>query len=145
MWIAWRLVYLFSNDKYLLRRKRALCMTITYERKGKTIPWIYYDIHGRTIDEARQIFGCLFLLTRFTTQVDCYELRIRSYTTVYGVVYGRIHTIYAPYTTVFLRNTWSRITIVYFRDRIRRYTEKYGDRKRRVYDRKRSYLSRLRS
>jgi hypothetical protein len=40
-----------------------------------------------------------------------------------------------PYTTVFLRITWSRITIVYLRDRIRRYTEKSGDRKRPYFHR----------
>lgn len=35
---------------------------------------------------------------------------------VYGVVHDRVHTIYAPYTTVFGR------------DRIRRNRTKYGDR-----------------
>ena len=47
---------------------------------------------------------------------------------VYGVVYDRIHVIYAPYTTVFGRKTCDRITIVFDRDRIRRNTAKYGDR-----------------
>ncbi len=42
------------------------------------------------------------------TQVDRYGIRIRRC----------IHTIYAPYTTVFHRITWHRITIVYVRDRI---------------------------
>ena len=52
---------------------------------------------------------------------------------VYDAVYDRIHTMYAPYTTVFRRNTCDRITIVSVRDRIRPDTAKYGDRIRRVY------------
>jgi hypothetical protein len=45
--------------------------------------------------------------------------------TITDSVYDRIHTIYAPYTTVFLRITCDSITIVYVRDRIRRsYTER---------------------
>ena len=68
------------------------------------------------------------------SQVDVYELRIRSFTTIYDPVYGRIHAIYAPYTTVFWRITWSSITVVYLRDRIRSYTEKNGGRERSYLD-----------
>jgi hypothetical protein len=69
----------------------------------------------------------LFLLT----QVDGYGLRI--------------HTIHAPYTTVFRHNICDRITIVCHRDRIRWNTAKYGDRIRSVYARKRPYFSRVQS
>ncbi len=73
-------------------------------------------------------------------QVERYELHKRSFTTVYD----RLHTIYAPYTTVFLRITWPSITVVYLHDRVRRNTEKYGDRIRSVYARKRPYFGKLR-
>ena len=62
------------------------------------------------------------------TQVEHYGLRIHSFTAVYDAGYGRIHAIYTPYTTVFLRITWGRITTVYLRDRIRQYTMKNGSR-----------------
>ena len=68
------------------------------------------------------------------TQVDSYGLRKRSFTIVYDTVYDRIHAIYAPYTTVFWRITWSSITVVYLRDRIRSYTEKNGGRERSYLD-----------
>ena len=81
------------------------------------------------------------------SQVDVYELRIRSFTTIYDPVYDRIHAIYAPYTTVFFRITWLSITIVCRRDRIRRNTEVvYGgytivnDRIVTVYGRIRSFF-----
>ena len=88
---------------------------------------------------------CSLLLPETTTQVDVYELRIRSFTTIYDPVYDRIHAIYAPYTTVFFRITWLSITIVFLRDHIRRNTEKNGGRKRSVYRRKRPYFHRIRS
>ncbi len=68
----------------------------------------------------------VFVVTRISvlvTQVDRYGLRIRSFTAVYDVVYDRIHAIYASYTTVFRRITWSSITVGYLRGRIRRNTE----------------------
>ncbi len=46
------------------------------------------------------------------------------YTAVYDAVYDRIHAIYASYTTVFRRITWSSITVGYLRGRIRRNTER---------------------
>lgn len=57
---------------------------------------------------------------KWASQVERYGIRRQSFKTVYSVVYDRLHTIYAPYTTVFLRITWSRITFVYLRDPIRR-------------------------
>src|ERR1700722_21039902 len=74
------------------------------------------------------------------TQDDKYGVRIRSFTSVYDVVYDRLHAFYAPYTTVFRRFTRSCITVVYLRDRIWRDTEKNGDRIRSVFIRKRPFV-----
>ncbi len=53
--------------------------------------------------------------------LDCEQHRFpgRWLRTPYTVVNDRIHAIYAPYTTVFLRITCDSITIVFDRDRIR--------------------------
>jgi hypothetical protein len=77
-------------------------------------------------------------------QVEHYGVRKRSYTAVYDAVYDRLQSIYAPYTTVFCRITWSSITGVYLRDRTRRTTEKNGGRIRSIYGRKRPYFFRIR-
>ena len=68
----------------------------------------------------RLLFYLFFYSVPRSIVTDSVNARLRSYTT--------------PYTTVFWRITWSSITVVYLRDRIRSYTEKNGGRERSYLD-----------